>query len=103
AGPIGYARLELNRQLMKQAPKYDRGDMNLRVSALGVWAELVFVHFLQDINVEFDAAPLLDRTPVRSWDFKVSMMGGIDVKGLHPWDASLMVNHEAYNKDKQVD
>jgi|TARA_R100001163_G_C5067712_1_gene207067 hypothetical protein len=84
----------------KNTEKY-RGDKEHKIQQLGIFAELVARHILDNNNgVKYEAAPLIDKKPVVEADIILQGIGElnyIDVKGVSTGGDTLRVNYKAHN------
>ena len=84
----------------KNTEKY-RGDKEHKIQQLGIFAELVARHILDNNNgVKYEAAPLIDEKPVVEADIILQGIGElnyIDVKGVSTGGDTLRVNYKAHN------
>jgi len=84
----------------KNTEKY-RGDKEHKIQQLGIFAELVARHILDNNNgVKYEAAPLIDEKPVVEADIILQGIGElnyIDVKGVSTGGDALRVNYKAHN------
>jgi len=84
----------------KNTEKY-RGDREHKIQQLGIFAELVARHILDNNNgVKYEAAPLIDEKPVVEADIILQGIGElnyIDVKGVSTEGDALRVNYKAHN------
>jgi len=81
----------------KNTEKY-RGDKEHKIQQLGIFAELVARHILDNNNgVKYEAAPLIDEKPVVEADIILQGIGElnyIDVKGVSTGGDTLRVNYK---------
>ena len=84
----------------KNTEKY-RGDKEHKIQQLGIFAELVARHILDNNNgVKYEAAPLIDEKPVVEADIILQGIGElnyIDVKGVSTGGDTLRVDYKAHN------
>ena len=84
----------------KNTEKY-RGNQEHTIQQLGIFAELVARHILDNNDgVKYEAAPLIDEKPVVEADIILQGIGElnyIDVKGVKTGGNTLRVNYKAHN------
>lgn len=84
----------------KNTDKY-RGEQEHKIQQLGIFAELVARHILDNNRgVQYKAAPILESGPVVGADIILKGIGEInyiDVKGVKTGGDTLRVNYDAHN------
>ena len=84
----------------KNTDKY-RGDQEHRIQSLGIFAELVARHILDNNRgIKYKAAPLIEKNPVVEADIIMQGIGElnyIDVKGVKSTGNALRVNYKSHN------
>jgi len=82
-----------------------RGSQEHSIQSLGIFAELVARHILDNNKgVKYEAAPLIEKRPVVSADIIMQGIGElnyIDVKGVKSNGNALRVNFKAHNNNKK--
>lgn len=82
-----------------------RGSQEHTIQSLGIFAELVARHILENNKgVQFKAAPLIDKRPVVDADIVMKGIGElnyIDVKGVRSGGNALRVNFKAHNNPQK--
>ena len=88
----------------KNTEKY-RGKQEHSISQLGIFAELIARHLMENNNgIKYKAAPLLEERPVVEADLimqGIGEMNYIDVKGVKSEGNALRVNFKAHNNPKK--
>ena len=88
----------------KNTEKY-RGNQEHEIQSLGIFAELVARHILDNNKgVKYKAAPLVEDRPVVEADIIMQGIGElnyIDVKGVRSNGNALRVNYKAHNNTKK--
>ena len=88
----------------KNTDKY-RGDKEHSIQSLGIFAELVARHLMENNRgIEYKAAPLIDKQPVVEADIIMKGIGEynyVDVKGVRSKGNALRVNYKAHNNPKK--
>jgi len=98
AEEIGNARNVLNTELRKKNPRYEMGDINLKIDIVGLVGELIAMDYLTNKNIEFKMAKLLSLHPPKGADLFFRNKR-IDVKTTEHFNkAHLLVNKEGHIK-----
>ena len=79
----------------KDSSKY-RGDKEPEISKLGILGELLARQKLDNIGIQYEAAPLVETHPVNEPDLKTGdFLGTVDVKAFELYE--FQVNYEDHN------
>jgi|TARA_R110000823_G_scaffold261585_1_gene382366 hypothetical protein len=98
AEQIGHARTVMDKKILDNNPRFDRGEKNSHVDTVGTLGELIAMDYLTNKNIDFEMQKLLDLYPSKNADF-VFKNKKIDVKStFHFPNAHILVNEEAHRK-----
>jgi len=98
ADQISHARSVINKSILKNNPRFDRGIKNDHVGRVGIAGELIVADYLTRKKIDFTMANLLDLYPSKNSDFIVKGKN-IDVKSTyHFHGANILINEEAHQK-----
>jgi len=98
AEQIGYARTVVNKKMLENNPRFDRGEKNIYVDTIGILGELIAMDYLTNKDIDFKMAKLLDFYPSKNADFFFRNKR-VDIKtSQHSKHSTLLVNEEAHNK-----
>ena len=82
-----------------------RGDQEHKIQSLGIFAELVGRHLMENNKgIRYKAAPLIEKRPVVEADLVIEGIGEynyVDVKGVKSNGNALRVNFKAHNNPKK--
>lgn len=82
-----------------------RGDQEHKIQSLGIFAELVGRHLMENNKgIRYKAAPLIENRPVVEADLVIEGIGEynyVDVKGVKSNGNALRVNFKAHNNPKK--
>jgi len=98
---LAKVRSMLSAQVYNDKTEKYRGDQEHSIQSLGIFAELVARHIMDNNKgVKYKAAPLIDKKPVVGADIILQGIGElnyIDVKGVKSNGNALRVNFKAHN------
>lgn len=98
AEEIGNARNVLNTELRAKNPKYQMGDINLKIDIYGMVGELIAMDYLTNKNIDYKMAKLLSLHPPKGSDLLINDKR-VDVKTTkHFPKAHLLVNEDGHKK-----
>ena len=96
AEKLGKQRSENSANVYHKGSSKHRGSNESRISTLGILGELLARQKLDNIGIQYEAAPLVEESPVNEPDFKTgSFLGTVDVKAFELYQ--FQVNYEDHN------
>ena len=98
AEQIGHIR-GLKNAYKNRPKKYDRADKNSYVDKIGVLGELIFLHFLEESEIEYKMVNLVDNYSSKNADFVVNNQR-LDVKCKADTYPTFILHKESHTKGK---
>jgi len=99
AEEIGHGRSVVNKDIMENCKRFDRGEKNKHVDTIGILGELIVIDYLTNKGTEFESGRLLDYKPSKAEDVIIKEKR-YDIKASTNKYNSLLVNEEAHKKGK---
>jgi hypothetical protein len=100
ADELATLRTMHSKHIYKEGTEKYRGDKEHKISMLGILAELIARHHLEDGENQISVAPLVEENPIVGADITLYGIGEdyfIDVKGVKKSSEYLRVNYKAHN------